>query len=86
MKKYTLMLMVPLVLLALSNILFGQMTVKDDEGNVMMVVSDEGTVGSIMLPPGTAPATTTSKLYNVNDTLLPRSQALPGERKRNEGR
>ncbi len=42
----------------------------DDEGNVLMGVKDEGTFGSIFLPPSTtAPSGVTSKLYNIDGVL-----------------
>jgi hypothetical protein len=47
------------------------LTVKDGDGNVLMQVNDEGTVGSITLLPGiVAPGTVTNKLYSVNDSLF----------------
>lgn len=56
--------------LACSHIAIAQkMTVKDDGGNVLMEVNDEGDVGSITLPSGAAPVVTTNKLYNVGGVL-----------------
>lgn len=47
-----------------------KMTVKDSDSNILMEVTDEGTVGSIMIPDSSeAPGTTTNKLYNVSGTL-----------------
>jgi hypothetical protein len=46
-----------------------KMTVKDSDSNILMEVNDEGTVGSITVPSGTAPSTTTNKLYNVGGAL-----------------
>ena len=48
-----------------------KMTVRDSDSNVMMEVNDEGTVGSITLPPSTsAPANTTNRLYNMGGVLF----------------
>ena len=46
-----------------------KMTVKDSDLHVLMEVNDEGDVGSITLPSGSAPGTTTNKLYNVGGAL-----------------
>ena len=47
-----------------------QMTVKDSDDNVLMQVNDESTVGSMTVPSsGSAPSTTTNKLYNVSGAL-----------------
>lgn len=53
-----------------------KMTVEDNAGNVLMEVNDEGLVGSITLPSGSAPSTTTNKLYNVSGTLYWNGNAL----------
>jgi hypothetical protein len=47
-----------------------QMTVEDNDLNILMEVSDEGTVGSIVLPDtNAAPTSTLNKLYNLGGTL-----------------
>ena len=46
-----------------------QMTVKDSDTNVLMQVNDEGSVGSISLPAGSAPASPGGKLYNQGGSL-----------------
>ena len=43
---------------------------KDDSDNHLLTITDEGTTGSITIPPGSAPGTTTNKLYNVGSTLF----------------
>jgi hypothetical protein len=53
-----------------------KMTVKDNDGNILMEVNDEGTVGSITLPSGSVPSTTTNKLYNVSGALYWNGSAL----------
>jgi hypothetical protein len=45
------------------------MTVIDSDANILMEVNDEGKVGSITLPAGSAPSTTANKLYNVSGSL-----------------
>jgi hypothetical protein len=61
----------------LAGSLFAQkMTVKDSDSNVLMEVNDEGTVGSISLPQGSAPGTPTNKLYNVGGSLYWNGTAL----------
>jgi len=52
------------------------MTVKDSDSNLLMQVNDEGTVGSITLPAGSAPSTTANKLYNVSGSLFWNGTAL----------
>ena len=43
---------------------------KNENGNAIITITDEGSnVGSITLPSGSAPATTTNKLYNVGGSL-----------------
>jgi hypothetical protein len=60
-----------------SGILFAQkMTVKDSDSNVLMEVNDEGAVGSITVPSGSAPSTVTDKLYNVGGKLFWSGNAL----------
>ena len=53
-----------------------QMTVKDSDDNKLMQVYDEGTVGSIGLPPGAAPSSTSGKLYNQGGALYWNGSAL----------
>ncbi|MFC1569937.1 tail fiber domain-containing protein [bacterium] len=53
----------------LFSISYAQMTVTDSDTNVLMQVNDEGTTGSITLPTGSAPSTTTDKLYNISGAL-----------------
>ena len=44
---------------------------KDDNGNTLISITDEGTTGSITIPlSGSAPSSTTNKLYNVGSTLF----------------
>ncbi len=65
------------ILCLVSGILFAQkMTVKDSDTNVLMEVNDEGTVGSITVPSGSAPGVTTNKLYNVSGALYWNGTAL----------
>ena len=67
MKKllfFTLLLMV-----FTSSAMAQKMTIKDNGANVLMEINDEGIVGSITLPSGSAPTSTTDKLYNVGGTL-----------------
>ncbi len=43
---------------------------KNETGNAIITITDEGSnVGSILLPSGSAPGTTTNKLYNESGTL-----------------
>ncbi len=60
-------------LLSAGHILYAQtMKVKDSKGHILMEVTDEGDKGSLTLSRfslGTAPDTTTDKLYNINGTL-----------------
>jgi len=67
MKKQV--LIIGFIFFTFVNVAIAQMKVKDNESNVLMEVTDEGTVGSITLPPGSAPGTTTNKLYNVSGSL-----------------
>ncbi|MBN1782240.1 hypothetical protein JW948_13995 [bacterium] len=53
-----------------------KMSVKDNNSNILMEVNDEGTVGSITLPSGSAPSTTTNKLYNDGGALSWNGSAL----------
>jgi trimeric autotransporter adhesin len=53
-----------------------KMTVKDSDAYVLMEVNDEGKVGSITLPSGAAPSTTTNKLYNQDGSLYWNGAAL----------
>jgi hypothetical protein len=57
--------------LCITCILVGQkVTIKDNSDNVLMEVVDEGTTGSILLPPITfMPSPSGNKLYNLNDLL-----------------
>jgi hypothetical protein len=69
MKRHVLIL--AMLLFAGVNALIAQMIVKDDANpaNVLMQVNDEGTLGSITLPSGSAPGTTDDKLYNNGGIL-----------------
>ena len=59
-----------ILIIVCSHVVFAQkMTVKDNKGNVLMEVNDEGNVGSITLPSGAEPMVTTNKLYNVGGVL-----------------
>jgi trimeric autotransporter adhesin len=49
---------------------------KDGDGNTLIKITDEGTTGSITIRPGSTPATTTNKLYNVGSTLYFNGNAL----------
>ncbi len=49
---------------------------KDDEANTLITITDEGTVGSITLPSGSAPSTTANKLYNIGTSLFWNGSAL----------
>jgi hypothetical protein len=53
-----------------------KMTVKDNDGNILMEVNDEGTTGSISLPAGETPSATSNKLYNVSGSLFWNGTAL----------
>jgi hypothetical protein len=65
------------ILCLVSGLLFAQkMTVKDADANVLMEVNDEGLVGSITVPSGSAPSTTAYKLYNVGGSLYWNGAAL----------
>ena len=75
MKKRVVILVILLFTLA-STALAQKMTVKDSDSNVLMEVNDEGDVGSITLPSGAAPSTTTYKLYNVSGALHWNGSAL----------
>ena len=51
----------------------------DDESNPLMIITDEGSSGSITIPPLIgAPTTTTNKLYNVDNTLFFNGSSLGG--------
>ncbi len=69
-----------LILLAFSawiSVSYAQkLTVKDSDTHVLMEVNDEGDVGSISLPSGSAPGTLAGKLYNVGGTLYWSGYAL----------
>jgi len=57
-------------ILVLTSSLFAQMTVEDMDSNVLVEISDEGTVGSITLPDtSVAPSNLVNKLYNLNGIL-----------------
>jgi len=58
-----------MVLTAFSLVYSQQMVVKDSDAHVLMQVNDEGAVGSITMPSGTAPSVKTNKLYNVSGSL-----------------
>lgn len=53
-----------------------KMTVEDNDGNILMEVNDEGSVGSLSLPSGPAPGSATNKLYNVGGVLYWQGNAL----------
>ena len=66
-----------MLFLLLAGAVFAQkMTVKDSDANILMEVNDEGTVGSITVPLGSAPVITTNKLYNVSGSLFWSGSAL----------
>lgn len=67
-KKRVIILVIFLFTLA-STAFTQKMTVKDIDLNVLTEVNDEGTIGSITLPSGSAPGTTTNKLYNASGAL-----------------
>ena len=64
------------IFLVLGNICYAQMIVKDSDANVLMQVNDEGSVGSITLPAGSSPSSTTAKLYNQGGDLYWNGSAL----------
>jgi len=67
-KKYLLFVLLCFTIFT-SNAL-AQMTVEDKDSNILMEISDEGTVGSIVLPDTiAAPVNTENKLYNLGGTL-----------------
>ncbi len=74
MKKHAIVLMP--FFLGFSCLFAQKMTVKDTDAHVLMEVNDEGDVGSITLPSGSAPDTPTYKLYNVSGTLWWNGSAL----------
>ena len=44
---------------------------RDNDGNTLIKITDEGTVGSITIPSGSSiPSTIVNKLYNVGSTLF----------------
>ena len=44
---------------------------KDNDGNTLITITDEGTTGSITIPlSGSAPSPTTNKLYNLGNKLF----------------
>ncbi len=53
-----------------------QLAVKDQDTNPLLQVNDEGTAGSITLPPLSAIGTTTNKLYNIGNSLYWHGTAL----------
>jgi hypothetical protein len=56
--------------LVFTTLLIGQkVTIQDPDDNVMIEVNDEGTTGSISLPPSTAPTFQKDKLYNISHDL-----------------
>ena len=67
---------VTIILFCVPLCLAQQMVVEDLDANILMEVNDEGTVGSITLPQGTTPATTSDKLYNVGGVLQWNGSAL----------
>ncbi|MBN1781672.1 hypothetical protein JW948_11135 [bacterium] len=75
----TLMICVPLC--------FAQkMIVEDLDANMLMEVNDEGSVGSITLPQGSAPPETADKLYNVDGVLNWNGSALIPSQTGNSGK
>ena len=47
-----------------------QINFKDATNHTLIRITDEGTVGSITIPPGSsAPSVTNNKLYNISGTL-----------------
>ncbi|MFZ1289039.1 MAG: tail fiber domain-containing protein [Melioribacteraceae bacterium] len=51
---------------------------KDESNNSLIKITDEGSVGSITIPSGSAPSPTTNKLYNESGTLKFNGSALGG--------
>lgn len=68
--KRNLKLVVILVLILANSLWAQKMTVKDSEANILMEVVDEGEVGSLLIPMGTAPSDPSNKLYNVSGSLF----------------
>jgi trimeric autotransporter adhesin len=76
MQKKGFWILIIFLLCLAANVFSQKMTVEDSDGNVLMEVTDEDTAGSIMLPLGAAPGTTTNKLYNVGGSLYWSGTAL----------
>lgn len=77
----TLVIIVFVILLFSSIQYFAQdhIKIKDTEGNLLISVEDEGTVGSINIPDtNLAPASTTNKLYNINGSLFFNGSGIGG--------
>ncbi len=53
-----------------------KMTVKDEDGNVLMEVTDEGEAGSIYLKPLSLITSSTNKIYNIGSALYWNGTAL----------
>ena len=64
------------VMFLFSELISAQMTVKDSDTNILMQVNDEGSVGSITVPSGSAPSAPTNKLYNISGSLYWSGEAL----------
>ncbi|MBN1782602.1 tail fiber domain-containing protein [bacterium] len=65
-----------IALILASGLVYGQMTVRDSDSNVLMQVNDEGSTGSISLPSGAAPSSPSGKLYNQSGILYWDGSAL----------
>ncbi|MBN1780759.1 tail fiber domain-containing protein [bacterium] len=68
MKPYCIRILILVLLIPCAG-MTQEMTVKDSDDNVLMIVNDEGTTGSISLPVGAAPSSTVNKLYNQSGAL-----------------
>ena len=64
------------LVLIMSSMVYAQMTVRDSDTHVLMQVNDEGSVGSISLPSGSAPSSPSGKLYNQSGALYCNGSAL----------
>jgi hypothetical protein len=76
MRKRTFGFFIPFFSLLAWSVFAQKMTVKDSDANILMEVNDEGAVGSITVPSGSAPSITTNKLYNVGGSLYWNGSAL----------
>ena len=70
MKK--LLVLISAIVILSNFFIYAQLTVKDQEAtpNTLLLVNDEGTSGSITLPPLSSIGTSANKLYNIGNSLF----------------